>query len=108
VSSRSDMFDEIMPLLDQVRVMYRFMDVVGDYRECIPVHAHFGATVSYARQVERNLKTQIRPLLRGKPKRLAAHPLRLRLSMWEVVSPIRRKLAHRAAPTSLAAGLRRR
>ena len=33
-----DMFDEIVPLLDQVRIMYRFMDVVGEYKECTPVH----------------------------------------------------------------------
>jgi hypothetical protein len=33
-----DMFDEIVPLLDQVRIMYRFMDVIGEYKECIPVH----------------------------------------------------------------------
>ncbi|HEV7486291.1 MAG TPA: hypothetical protein VGQ65_11475 [Thermoanaerobaculia bacterium] len=34
-----DMFDEIVPLLDQVRIMYRFMDLVGDYKECIPIQA---------------------------------------------------------------------
>jgi len=32
-----DMFDEIAPLLDQVRIMYRFMDLVGDYKECVPI-----------------------------------------------------------------------
>lgn len=34
-----DLFDEIAPLLDHVRFMRRFMDLVAEYKECQPVQA---------------------------------------------------------------------
>jgi hypothetical protein len=34
-----DLFDEIAPLLDQVRFMRRFMDLLTNYRECLPIQA---------------------------------------------------------------------